>query len=127
MIIAMNRSKYFWGETILTATYLINRMSSRVLLFKTPCQTLLHSYSNVRIVSNIPIKIFRCTTFIHIISPTLEKIRPLINKVHLSTLLTPKKLQVLFLNYQKNFTLMDVTFFESKPYYHKTEMQGETS
>ncbi|RVW39091.1 Retrovirus-related Pol polyprotein from transposon TNT 1-94 [Vitis vinifera] len=37
LMIASNVPKQLWGEAVLTATYLINRMPSRILQFKTPC------------------------------------------------------------------------------------------
>ena len=41
LMFSSNVPNYFWGEAILTATYLINRMSSRVLTFQSPRQLLL--------------------------------------------------------------------------------------
>ena len=41
-----NVPKQFWGEAVLTATYLINRMPSRTLKFNTPCQVLLKFFSS---------------------------------------------------------------------------------
>ena len=61
-----NVPKHFWGEVVLTATYFINMMPSRVLKFQTPCQTLLLSYPNTRIISSLPLKVFGCTSFVHI-------------------------------------------------------------
>ena len=43
--------KYFWGEAILTATYLINRMPSRILKHHTPSQLLLASFPHTRFFS----------------------------------------------------------------------------
>jgi hypothetical protein len=37
---AMNVPKYLWSEAIMTSTYLINRMPSRVLEHKTPMKCL---------------------------------------------------------------------------------------
>ena len=34
----MNVSKYLWGETVLTASYLINMMPIRILKFSTPLE-----------------------------------------------------------------------------------------
>ncbi|RVW39495.1 Retrovirus-related Pol polyprotein from transposon RE1, partial [Vitis vinifera] len=44
LMIASNVPKQLWGEAVLTETYLINRMPSRILQFKTPCQILLAAY-----------------------------------------------------------------------------------
>ncbi|RVW97173.1 Retrovirus-related Pol polyprotein from transposon TNT 1-94 [Vitis vinifera] len=50
LMIASNVPKQLWGEAVLTATYLINRMPSRILQFKTPCQILLAAYPSARII-----------------------------------------------------------------------------
>ena len=52
--------KHFWGEAILTSTYLINRMPSWVLGYKTPCQIHLDFFPYSRLISTIPLKIFLC-------------------------------------------------------------------
>ena len=54
LMFSTNVPKLFWGEAVLTAAYLINRMSSRVLKFQKPCQTLLKSFPTTRLISTIP-------------------------------------------------------------------------
>ncbi|RVW74059.1 Retrovirus-related Pol polyprotein from transposon TNT 1-94 [Vitis vinifera] len=108
--------------------YLINRMSSRVLKFQTPCQTLLKSFPTTRLISTVPPKIFGCSVFVHI------------NQQHRSKL-DPRSLKCIFLGYSSNqkgykcyspvtrkfYNSMDVTFFETQPYYPKNDIQGENS
>ena len=121
-----NVPKQFWGEAVLTATYLINRMPSRTLKFNTPCQVLLKFFPQTRIVTNIPLKVFGCSAYVHISSYQRSK-------------LDPKSIKCLFLGYsshqkgykcycpstKKTYNTMDVTFFENIPYYPKTHIQGE--
>lgn len=57
--------KYFWGEAILTATYLVNKMPFKVLNFKTPLHTFSKNFPNSRISVDLPIRIFGCTVFVH--------------------------------------------------------------
>ena len=61
-----NIPKRFWGEAILTATYLIHRMPFRILKFKTSVQTFLEHFSKSHLVSQIPLKVFGCSAFVHI-------------------------------------------------------------
>ncbi|RVX10447.1 Retrovirus-related Pol polyprotein from transposon TNT 1-94 [Vitis vinifera] len=104
------------------------RMSSRVLKFQTPCQTLLKSFPTTRLISTVPPKIFGCSVFVHI------------NQQHRSKL-DPRSLKCIFLRYSSNqkgykcyspvtrkfYNSMDVTFFETQPYYPKNDIQGENS
>ncbi|KAL6316992.1 hypothetical protein AAG906_026686 [Vitis piasezkii] len=103
-------------------------MPSRVLKFQTPCQTLLKSFPTTRLISTVPPKIFGCSVFVHI------------NQQHRSKL-DPRSLKCIFLGYSSNqkgykcyspvtrkfYNSMDVTFFETQPYYPKNDIQGENS
>ena len=113
LMFSTNVPKLFWGEAILTAAYLINKMLSRVLKFQTPCQTLLKSFPTTRLISIVPQKIFGCSVFVHI------------NQQHRSKL-DPRLLKCIFLGYSANkkgykcyspvtrkfYNSMDVTFLK---------------
>ena len=120
--------KHSWGEAILTATYLINRMPSRVLKFQTPHHVLMETYPHIRsFSSDLPLKVFGCSSFIHIHQQHWTK-------------LDPRSLKCIFLRYsnkkgykcyssitKKVYNSMDATFFENQPYFPKSEIQGESS
>ncbi|RVW63346.1 Retrovirus-related Pol polyprotein from transposon TNT 1-94 [Vitis vinifera] len=120
-----NVPKHFWGEVVLTTAYLINKRPSRTLNYQSLCQVL-QSYPNSGLISSIPVKVFGCTTFVHIHSQHRSK--P-----------DPKAVKCLFLGYSpsqkgykgysptqwKIYVSMDVTFFEIQPFYPKTDIQGE--
>ncbi|KAL5803147.1 hypothetical protein ACOSQ4_031452 [Xanthoceras sorbifolium] len=101
-------------------------MPSRVLKFSTLSQVLLSFYATSRLILHIPLKVFRCSCFVHI------------HKQHRSKL-DLKSLKCIFLDYsptqkgykcyspslRKFYYSMDVTFFEHQPFYPKTELQWE--
>ena len=61
-----NVPKYFWRDAILIACYLINHMPSRVLLYKTPFDLLSQSNPNSRFSSELDLRVFGCSAFVHI-------------------------------------------------------------
>ncbi|KAK2452382.1 putative mitochondrial protein [Trifolium repens] len=115
--------KFLWGEAVSTATYLINRMPSRVLKFQTPFQVISNCFPQTRVLSTLPIKVFGCSVFVH----------------HQASKLDPRALKCIFVGYSPNqkgykcyspisrkfYNSMDVTFFENQPFYTKTDIQGE--
>jgi hypothetical protein len=117
--------KQFLGEAVLTTTYLINRMPSRVLNFKTPSQVLLQAFPHTKLLSSLDPKVFGCSVFVHI---------------HHRGKLDPTSLKCIFIGYsphqkgykcyshvlKKVYTSMDVTFFEHQAYYPKSDLQGAT-
>ncbi|RVW62261.1 Retrovirus-related Pol polyprotein from transposon RE1 [Vitis vinifera] len=57
LMFSSNVPNYFWGEAILTATYLINRMPSRVLTFQSPRQLFLKQFPHTHAASSdLPLK-----------------------------------------------------------------------
>lgn len=70
----MNVSKYFLGEVVLIAAYLINKILSRIIKFKTPCETLLSCYPNIRIITSLLSKKICCTMIIHVSSQHQSKL-----------------------------------------------------
>ena len=58
--------KSYWGEVVLIATYMINRLPSQILDFKTPLEILAKFYPHVRTSSNIIPRVFGCTSFVQV-------------------------------------------------------------
>ena len=53
-------SKHFWGETVMTACFLVNRTPSSAMDFKTLEELWFRKPSNYE-----HIRIFRCTAYVH--------------------------------------------------------------
>ena len=104
--------KRFRGDAILTITYLISRMPSRVLKFKTPMQTLLETYPHSHLVSQIPLKVFGCTLFVHAHSPNQSKLGARATKCILIGYSSNKKGYKCYCpHYQDNFQLYGCNLF----------------
>ena len=75
MLFEANMPFQYWGESLASASYLINHVPSRSLNFHTPLETLNHSLTSPP-VSNLPLKVFGFTLFIHLPYHTRHKIEP---------------------------------------------------
>ncbi|CAN1188688.1 Retrovirus-related Pol polyprotein from transposon TNT 1-94 [Linum perenne] len=119
--------KYLWGEAVLTATYLINRLPSRVLNFRTPRQVFLDIFPHIsRYSPDLPPKVFGCTVFIHIAPQHRSKLDPRSMKgVFIGYSATQKGYKCYVPHKKRVYTTRDVTFFEALPYFNKTVLQGE--
>lgn len=55
----------YWGEAILIASYLINRLPSKTLNYKTPLNVFLEAFPNYsKALNTLAPKVFGCTSFI---------------------------------------------------------------
>ncbi|RVW93460.1 Retrovirus-related Pol polyprotein from transposon TNT 1-94 [Vitis vinifera] len=107
----------FWGDAVLTACYLINRMPSSVLHNQIPHSLLFPDQP----LYFLPPRVFGCTCFVHILTPGQDK-------------LSAKAMKCLFLGYSRlqkgyrcyslethrYFISADVTFFEDSPFFSTT-------
>jgi hypothetical protein len=113
LMFAMNVPKKLWCEAVMTATYLMNMMSTRVLDYKTPIKCLTDKNTYV-----VPPKVFGCSCFVKDYRPSVSK-------------LDPRALKCIFVGYsgkqkgykcwypskRRMFVSMDVVFREHEPYY----------
>ena len=108
----------FWGDAVLTACYLINRMPSSVLHDQIPHSLLFPDQP----LYFLPPRVFGCTCFVHILTPRQDK-------------LSAKATKCIFLGYSRlqkgyhcyspqthrYFLSADVTFFEDSPFFSSSE------
>jgi transposase InsO family protein len=113
LMYTMNVPKFLWSEAVMTATYLINRMPSRILGMKTPYEMVFGKNEFI-----VPPKVFGCTCFVRDHRPSVGK-------------LDPRAVKCIFIGYssgqkgykcwspseRRTFVSMDVTFRESVPFY----------
>ena len=103
----------FWGDAILAACYLINRMPSSILLDQIPHFVLLPNQP----LFDLPPRVFGCVCFVHIFTPGHDK-------------LSAKAMKCVFLGYShlqrgyrcyspyinRYFISIDVTFFKDSSF-----------
>ena len=113
--------KYLWGEAILTATYLINRMPTKILKFQTPLEQLKRCFPPSRLTYDLPLKVFGCIAFVHIHGHNKGKLDSRARKcVFVGYPSTQKGYKCFDPLTRKFFVSMDVTFFENKPFFSQT-------
>ncbi|GMI96958.1 hypothetical protein HRI_003365100 [Hibiscus trionum] len=126
LMFTMDVPKYLWGEAVLTACYLINRLPSKVLNFQTPLHTLQKNFPLFR-VPNLPTKTFGCKAFVHNHQPNRSKLDP---RAHTCVFIgyspTQKGYKCYSPTLHRMFVSLDVTFFENEPYFSASHLQGET-
>jgi transposase InsO family protein len=71
LMFTTNIPKFFWGEAVKTATYLINRMPLRIIGYKTPAECLFKSNEFI-----VPPKVFGCVCFVHDYRNSVGKLDP---------------------------------------------------
>ena len=65
---------HHWGDAVTTLVYLLNRMSSKVLDFKTPLQVL-STHLSLSTMLMFP-RIFGCVVFVHLHKNQRTKLDP---------------------------------------------------
>ncbi|KAK3013785.1 hypothetical protein RJ639_010144 [Escallonia herrerae] len=116
----------YWGEALISAAYLINRVPSRTIDYQTPSQALVEAIV-APVLPNLPPHVFCCVAFVH-----LHK--------HQRNKLSPRALRCVFVGYathqkgyrcyhpptRKMFITLDVVFHEDLMYFStESELQGE--
>ena len=128
LMFTKNMPKMFWGNAILTVTFLINRMPTRVLSFETTLQRLQKTFPFYRVGSNMPLKVFGCTTFVHIHPHNQSKLDPKARKcVFIGYSPTQKGYKCFDPSTKKVLVSHDVTLFENTLYFKKPKLQGENT
>lgn len=116
--------KFFWGEAVSTFTYLINRMTFRVLKFQTPYQVISSCFPHTRVLSTLPAKVFGCSVFFH---QQASKVDPRALKcIFVGCSPNQKGYKCYSPITKKFYNSMDVTFFENQAFYTKIGIQGES-
>ncbi|RDX90875.1 hypothetical protein CR513_27220, partial [Mucuna pruriens] len=91
----MSIPNVYWGETVLTATYLINRLPIRVLNGISPIKHMLSFFPSSPLMLSLPSRIFGCVAFVH--SHNLHRGK-----------LDPRAVKCIFIGYPSNKKVLSV-------------------
>ncbi|KAJ9697063.1 hypothetical protein PVL29_009014 [Vitis rotundifolia] len=118
-----NVPKSYWGEAVLIATYMINRIPSQVLDNKSPVEILKSFYPHFRTSNGLTPRVFGCTAFVHVHSQHKDKLDPrAIKCVFLGYSSTQKGYKCYNPSAIKFYISADVTFTENKPFFPKSSL-----
>jgi len=113
-----------WGEEILTACFLINRIPSSSINNKVPHSILFLKEP----LFHIHPRVFGSTCFVHDLSPGLDKLSPrAIKCVFLGYSSLQKGHRCYSLVNNRYYVSADVTFFEEKPYFLPSSVESNTT
>lgn len=118
----------YWGEAILTASYLINWIPSKVLAFKTLLSVLLEFYPHhTRILNSFPPKVFECTVSVHKYQPSHSKLEPKALKcMFVGYSLTQQGYKCYCPSTRQFIVSCDVSFLKHQPFFPHIPLQGGT-
>ena len=109
------------------ATYLINRLPSRVLEGVTLVQLMTTFYPSIPILAGLQSRIFGCPTFVHVHSPYRGKLDPrAIKCVFIGYAPNKKGYKCYHPQSRKVYISKDVTFHETKSFFASSQLQGES-
>ena len=121
-MLSMNVPKYLWGEAVLTAAYVINRVPSRVLNHETPLNCLKKCFPNNKLSAHLPFRVLGALfLFIYYFGQNLMLEQKSV--FLLDMLLIKEGINVLILlQKKKTHITMDVSFVEHKPFFNQTHL-----
>jgi hypothetical protein len=118
--------KQYWGEAVLTAAHLINRLPSPILDFKSPTEILTTFFPHFKISNNLIPRIFGSVAFVHIHSPNRGKLDPrAIRCIFIGYSSTQKGYKCFHPSTRKFFVSSDVTFVENESFFEHPYLQRE--
>ena len=118
---------YYWPEAIATATYLTNRLPTKVLNLQTPLQTL-QQYTKVPPPLTILPRVFGCTVYVHIPKTNRTKFDPCAIKcVFVGYGINQKGYRCFDPVSNHMYTTMDCDFLETELYYQTQLSRQEES
>ena len=71
-----NVPKNYWGEAVLTAIHLVNRLSTRVLDYNSPMGLFSKFFPEFKTTNHLVPRVFGCFSFVHIHSNNRGKLDP---------------------------------------------------
>ena len=119
----MNVPKRYWSHVVLIVAYIINRLPSRVLGFKTPHETL-HN----KAVDLAHFKSFGCSYFVHVQAPNGDKLEARAVKcIFVGYSPTQKGYKCVDPITKKCIVSRDIRFDETVPYYKRKGTHDDES
>ena len=128
LLFSRNVPNIYWGDIVLTTSYLINHIPFRTLNSLSLIKRLAQTFPSSKMISNLLSKIFGSIVYVHVLSKDSSK-------------LDPRGLKCIFLGYtphqkaykcyhppnKQYFVTMVVSIYEHLSYYPRTNLQGESS
>lgn len=111
LLFTMNVPKTFWSDAVQTATFLINRMPTRILGFKTPIEVL---SSPAHLFHILP----GCICYVHVDKSQRSKLDPKSLKcIILGYAPSQKDYKCYYPSTRHRFVFLDITFHETIPFF----------